>query len=80
MKKEEIEKLAQEHWDWIEGLWESMPDDMVFGVSTTEYLYKTAFVHGFKHASNQSLHQTPKVELKCTCHPHDLAYYGCRCR
>lgn len=29
---------------------------------------------------NKALHMTPKVEPKCTCHPHDLAYYGCRCK
>ena len=50
-----IENLAQQHWDWIEGLWESMPDNAVFGVSTTEYLYKSAFIHGYKHGSNQPL-------------------------
>lgn len=30
--------------------------------------------------SNKPLHLTPKAEPKCTCHPHDLVYYGCRCR
>lgn len=43
------EEIATEHWEWIEGLFESLPDDAVFGISTTEYLYKTAFIHGFKH-------------------------------
>ena len=43
-------KIAEKHWKWIEGLWESLPGDSTFGISTTEYLYKTAFVHGYKHA------------------------------
>ena len=46
----EIRKMAQDHWDWIEGMWKSLPDETVFAVSTTEYLYKTAFIHGYKHA------------------------------
>jgi len=29
---------------------------------------------------SKALHMTPKVEPKCTCHLHDLAYYGCRCK
>ena len=29
---------------------------------------------------NKALHQTPKAGLKCTCHPHDILYYGCRCK
>lgn len=53
LNEKEVKKIADEHWKWIEGLWESMPDDTVFGLSATEYLYKTAFVHGFKHASQQ---------------------------
>ena len=30
--------------------------------------------------NNKALHSTPKAEPKCTCHPHDLVYYGCRCK
>ena len=48
-KEKEIIKIAEEHWKFIEGLWDSMPDDACFGVTTTEYLYKTAFLHGWKH-------------------------------
>ena len=29
---------------------------------------------------NKALHMTPKAEPKCTCRPHGLAYYGCRCK
>ena len=29
------EELADEHWEWLEEL--------------LEYLYKSAFIHGFKH-------------------------------
>lgn len=48
--KESPERLAEDHWEWIEGLWESLPAGAVFGgLVTTEYLYKTAFIHGYKH-------------------------------
>ena len=50
MDEKKVEKLADEHWEWIEGLWSSLPDDSQFGISTCEYLYKTAFIHGWKHA------------------------------
>jgi hypothetical protein len=33
------EKLADEHWEWIKVL--------------LEYLYKTAFQHGYKHAKEE---------------------------
>jgi len=54
----EIKKMADDHWMWIEGLWQSLPDESVFGLETTEYLYKTAFAHGWKHAQNE-LSRTP---------------------
>ena len=45
------EELADEHWEWIEGLLGSLPYDLLdVGVITLEYLYKTAFIHGYKHA------------------------------
>jgi hypothetical protein len=53
--EEQIIKMAHEHWNWIEGLWDSLPEEAVFGLATTEYLYKTAFIHGYKHA----LQETP---------------------
>jgi len=58
-----IEKLANKHWNWIEGLLDSLPDGEVFGIETTEYLYKTAFIHGYKHAIQPDVQ--PDVKLKC---------------
>jgi hypothetical protein len=51
-----IKMIAEEHWKWLEGLWNSFPDEAMFGLSTTEYLYKTAFVHGWKHAWKHAQH------------------------
>ena len=45
----QVETLADEHWIWIKGLLETVPDSNVC-LSTMEYLYKTAFIHGWKHA------------------------------
>lgn len=55
MTDREIKEIADKHWRWIEGLFESI-DDTVIGISAVEYLYKTAFYHGWKHAlqSNQN--------------------------
>lgn len=51
METKEVEKIANAHWKWIEDFIFSMPDSNMWGVSSMEYLYKTAFVHGYKHAS-----------------------------
>ena len=48
----EIKKLADDHWKWVEGFISTM-SDMDWEVSSLEYLYKTAFVHGYKHGSQQ---------------------------
>lgn len=50
MKIKDVEKIAAEHWKWIEGFLETFPDEQMYGMAMTEYLYKTAFVHGYKHA------------------------------
>jgi len=50
--KEEMKRarqLAEEHWKFFEGFWESLPDDTMYGSATIEYLYKEAMVHGYKH-------------------------------
>jgi len=60
----EIMKIAEKHWAWVEGLWQSMPDDTVFGLEATEYLYKTAFVHGWKHASQQAVEADAESHCK----------------
>ena len=52
--------LADEHWQWLQGLYDSLPSPVDFNVSAVEYLYKTAFVHGYKHAI-----ENIKKELPC---------------
>jgi len=46
---EGIKRMAENHWSFIEGLLFSLPDKAQFGVSTIEYLYKEAFIHGWGH-------------------------------
>ena len=48
--KEEIKKMAEEHWNWIDGLLKTLPPDTVLTVETVQYLYETATVHGYGHA------------------------------
>jgi len=48
LEKEELEILAQNHWSWVEGFQKSLGTQ--FSTASTKYLYKTAFLHGYKHA------------------------------
>ena len=43
MKKEQVELLAEEHWEWIKKLLDTH-------LLTTERLFKDGFKHGWKHA------------------------------
>lgn len=47
MKQKSPEELADEHWEWVVGLLDMIKGQV--GYDTCEYLYKTAFAHGFKH-------------------------------
>lgn len=46
------EHLADEHWQWLSGFIRSAFGDDIeeLPIDAVEYLYKTAFVHGYKHA------------------------------
>jgi Holliday junction resolvase RusA-like endonuclease len=48
----ETEKLAAAHWDFVGGLLETVTARRPVGgysYDVVEYIFKTAFVHGFKH-------------------------------
>ena len=55
------EKLADEHWEWIAGL------AAVYGthedMEAREYLYKTAFIHGYKHTCADTRSNTPVINM-----------------
>ena len=46
---EELNKLVNDHWNYILGLLvaHNVTDDII---KACEYHYKTAFIHGWKHA------------------------------
>jgi len=48
--KKELEKMAQDHWNWVKGLLKTFPPDTVITIETVRYLYETATVHGYGHA------------------------------
>ena len=54
-----VERLAQEHWEWVRCFIEAIREDIglddVVGEKTGEYLYKTAFIHGYKHGCRQAV-------------------------
>ena len=41
------EELADEHWEWLNGLLESMGNFRE--LRALQYVYKTSFIHGYKH-------------------------------
>ena len=49
----DAERMAEEHWAWLEGLLEYWPNiGMAKGIIC--YLYKTAFIHGYKHGRSDN--------------------------
>ena len=55
-------------------------DEMEWEYQHYEEIRREILFRKFTNADNKALHSTPKAEPKCTCHPHDLVYYGCRCK
>ena len=45
-------KLAEEHWTWVEGLLNCRDYDPDL-LEEMQYLYITAFTHGYKHAKEE---------------------------
>lgn len=56
----EAEKLADEHWEWLGKVFALSKN--IQNIELTEYLYKTAFVHGYKHAMDEI--KKPQHECK----------------
>ena len=48
--KEELGKMAQDHWDWVEGLLKKLTSGTTITIEIVQYLYKTALIHGYGHA------------------------------
>jgi hypothetical protein len=48
MTEKEVKTLADDHWKWLGGLLACLKDQNFTSI-TVEYLYKTAFIHGWKH-------------------------------
>lgn len=44
--------LAEQHWQWLEGLLVAMRKD-TFSREVLQYIYITAFIHGWKHAKEE---------------------------
>ena len=52
MKKEKVEKLAEEHWKFLEELFK-LNFVSTCSIVAAGYLYKQAFIHGFKHGKEE---------------------------
>jgi hypothetical protein len=47
-------KLASDHWEYVKGCLINTPEGLKENLEKIiEYHYKTAFIHGFKHAKVQ---------------------------
>lgn len=44
---EGVEKLIDDHWEYVKGVLESYKEDLDIG--EIAFHYKTAFLHGYKH-------------------------------
>ena len=47
--QDEIKKMCNDHWAWVNGFLETIKN-INYTKESVEYIYKTAFEHGAKHA------------------------------
>ena len=47
---DDMKKVTDNHWKWVKGLMDTLPIRNLLSIESMEYLYKTAFEHGWKHA------------------------------
>lgn len=59
-----VERLADAHWEYVKGLLELYCKDAKI-MESTEYHYKTAFIHGYKHGQEEYI----KQNKACTNNP-----------
>lgn len=48
MKRKKVKKLAKDHWEFLEELLK-LNFVSTCSIAVTGYLYKQAFIHGYKH-------------------------------
>jgi hypothetical protein len=46
--------MADEHWEWLSGLLNAMDVSKSQMIAAVAYLYKTAFIHGYKHGRDEN--------------------------
>jgi hypothetical protein len=61
MLSDEIKSIADDHWEWVESLLKSIDPILPINLEMVEYLYKTAFLHGWKHGID-SHKQTTQIK------------------
>ena len=54
------EKLADDHWEWVEMLLESFKN-IEIGIDTLAFVYISAFVHGYKHGEESKINDNQEV-------------------
>ena len=52
LERKEAQRLADDHWDWLEPIIEAIPPENRT-VTLIGYLFKTAITHGWKHRAEK---------------------------
>lgn len=66
MDNERAKELAEAHWEYVEGLLTAIGYSGN-GILVAEYMYKTAFEHGWKHSlegKEAALNNVPENTIK----------------
>jgi len=58
----DAKKLADEHWAYVGGLLELREGPI--NIRLVEYVYKTAFAHGWKHCQEEAAHAALPTNLR----------------
>ena len=54
LKSQDVNKLAQDHWNYIKSLLEAHAVDE-YEIDVIGFHYRTAFIHGYKHGKGQCM-------------------------
>ena len=61
---DKAEQIAEEHWEYLKGVLENA-GLLDYRIEEIGYHYKTAFIHGWKHALEEYKQKNPRRKNKC---------------
>mgnify|MGYP001318982557 CR=1 FL=1 len=51
--QQSAKSLAEDHWDWLKSVLEAVPGTGLLPWPLLGVIYKSAFIHGWKHAEER---------------------------